>query len=223
MNRLLFFKALFLAFNLLALVGQSHGQEELKRTFQGGSGTYQLVDGTRHNAKIKVRVSEPAAVEVREQGQAEPVQLRLAQIKQLTVGRDTFVVLRNFWIPRFKQKGFRYVQDALDTVLVAEALLQRHINRGGLELLRYVGTMAENSPAMGGTSFGSTEYYSCFLFRRGREGAHRTVAGEPAPLKRFFAPVVADKPAVRDFLISTTFVELKLPRILDIYLTSKGY
>ena len=100
---------------------------------------------------------------MREQDQAEPVQLRLAQIKQLTVGRDTFVVLRNFWIPRFRQKGFRYVQDALDTVLVAEALLQRHINRGGLELLRYVGTMAENSPAMGGTSFGSTEYYSFFV------------------------------------------------------------
>ena len=158
---------------------------------------------------------------MREQGQAEPVQLRLAQIKQLTVGSDTFVVLRNFWIPRFKQKGFRYVQDALDTVLVAEALLQRHINRGGLERLRYVGTMTDNSSAMGGPSLVSTEYYPFFC--RGWEEAHRIVASEPTPFKRFFAPVVAGKPAVRDFLISTTFVELKLPRILDIYLISKAY
>lgn len=213
----------------VAQVPQLAGEQELTRVaFKGGKGTYQLADGTRHTGRLQLKTS--SAVTIQEQGHSGETEYQPTQLRQFTIGTDSFVVMRDFWVPRYKVKNFSRKFDPLDTVQIAAAFVQKHLNRRGLELLRYVDAHVDvhNGGMIGGTpqaDFSTNYYYCYYLFRRRSAAvtAYRAVPGDDSSLRKFFAPVVADVPAVQEYLLTTTFAELKLPRIFSLYLYSKGY
>jgi hypothetical protein len=212
-----------------AQVPQRAGEQELTRVaFKGGKGTYQLADGTVHTGRLQLKTS--SSVTIQAQGQLDGVEFKPSDLQQFTIGTDSFVVVRDFWVPRYKGSGFSRKFDPLDTAHVSIAFAQKHINRGGLELLRYVDVRIFEGYLMGtsgspGSTYAANDFYCYYLFRR-RSAApvtYRAVPGEAASIRKSFGPLIADVPTVHDYLLSTTFAELKLPRIFSLYLYSKGY
>lgn len=186
--------------------------------FSGGKGTFQLANGEVRNGRIQIRTS--TSLTIKEEGQRNAINYQPDQLRGFTVGPDSFVVVHDLWLARYKPRRLQQHFDALDTVRVAAAFVQKHLNRNGAELLRYV-DLDVGTGMVGGTmsssSITTNDYYCYYLFRRKHTGAYRVIPGEREVLRSFFAPVVAGYPALQAYLLKASIIELRLPSILTKY------